>query len=191
MTMPTTTSARTPITYDEAKFRELLLYIAERSVGDDKFGKTKLNKLLYFSDFLAYGIFGKPITGAAYQRRPYGPVPRQITRARDALIASGAAVVDKVDRFGFPQERLVAKRPPNLSIFSQREKELVDQVIDTLWSHSGVEASELSHRELGWQITNEGQTIPYGAVFLSSRRLSSNDIERGVEVFKILEADAA
>ena len=34
------------------KFRELILYIAQESEGDPNFGATKLNKILFFCDFL-------------------------------------------------------------------------------------------------------------------------------------------
>jgi len=50
--------------YDDSKFKELLLYVAEQSVGDPHFGKTKLNKILYYIDFQAHGVLGEPVTGA-------------------------------------------------------------------------------------------------------------------------------
>ena len=34
----------------ERRFRELLLYICEKCATDPKYGTTKLNKILYFSD---------------------------------------------------------------------------------------------------------------------------------------------
>lgn len=179
----------TPVTisYDSRKFEELLLYIAEQSVDDPKFGKTKLNKLLFYSDFLAYGTFGEPVTGAAYQRRPYGPVPRQITSARNALLARGDATVEVAERFRYPQERLVPKRPPNLSVFSNTEKALVDDVIKALWDKSAVEASEFSHQEFGWKIAPPGTIIPYSAVFLSSQPVTEDDVRRGHEVYRLLQ----
>ncbi|MFD1516369.1 Panacea domain-containing protein [Pseudonocardia yunnanensis] len=185
---PATMTSAT-ISYDSRKFEELLLYIAEESVGDPKFGKTKLNKILYYVDFSAYGSFGKSVTGAEYQRRPYGPVPRQITAARNALLAREDAAVEVVERFGYPQERLVAKRPPNLSLFSNEEKQLVDDVIKALWDRNGSEASELSHRELGWKFATDGALIPYSTVFLSCRPMNSDDIQRGHEIAGILERD--
>ncbi len=48
---------------DEAKLVELILYIADKCENDPHFGKTKLNKILFFSDMLYYGFFGNAITG--------------------------------------------------------------------------------------------------------------------------------
>ena len=49
-----------------------------RSQDDRAFGATKLNNLLYFSDFQAYGALERSITGATYQRLDHGPAPREL-----------------------------------------------------------------------------------------------------------------
>lgn len=181
----------TGFVYDANKMEQLLLYVAEESSGDPKFGKTKLNKILFYIDFLAYGILGRPVTGAEYQRRPYGPVPRQIVSARNAILARRDAVIESTDWFGLPQERLVAKGKADLSAFSQAEKSLIDSVIKALWDKNGTQASDLSHREPGWRIADDRETIPYQAVFLSPRELTADDIRRGQEIYKILTVEAA
>src|SRR5437660_6974881 len=53
---------------NEVRYKELVLYICQKCATDQKFGATKLNKILYFSDFLAYAELGEPITGFEYQR---------------------------------------------------------------------------------------------------------------------------
>jgi hypothetical protein len=179
------------ITYDSTKFEELLLYVAERSVGDPNFGKTKLNKLLFYIDFLSYGILGKPVTGATYQRRPRGPVPKEIAAARSELTARGDADVRCVDRFGYTQERLHALRPANMALFSSAEKQLIDNIIDALWDENGSSASELSHREPGWRIAKERETIPYQAVFIGTRSMTEDDVRRGQEIYAEVMAGAA
>lgn len=176
------------IVYEREKFEELLLYVALKSADDPKFGKTKLNKILYYIDFLAYGKLGVPVTGATYQHRPYGPVPKEILTARDALLERGDAEIAVVDRFGYPQERLVARRPPNLSLFSDQQVQLIDLVIRALWARSGVEVSELSHAEVGWRITKDRDEIPYETVFLSNRPVTEDDLRRGKEVYELLAA---
>ena len=37
---------------NDAKLRELVLYICYLSEGDNSFGKVKLNKILFYADFL-------------------------------------------------------------------------------------------------------------------------------------------
>lgn len=51
------------------KLRELVLYVCTASEGDESFGSVKLNKLLFYSDFLSYLQHGIPITGQEYQSR--------------------------------------------------------------------------------------------------------------------------
>src|SRR5690348_13615566 len=59
----------------DTKLRELILYVCLRSEGDQWFGKTKLNKLLYFIDTEAFKQTGKTISGQAYIKKQFGPVP--------------------------------------------------------------------------------------------------------------------
>ena len=172
--------------YQPRKLEELLLLVAELSADDPSFGKTKLNKILFYIDFFAYGHFGKPVTGATYQHRPYGPVPREIVSARDTLVDQGAVDLARQDRFGYAQERLTSLRSPDLSLFDQAELNLIRDVITALWTKNGVEASEASHREIGWRITSDGQAIPYEAVFVSNRAMTADDVRRGQEVHRTL-----
>ena len=55
---------------DTTKLRELILYLARESEGDDYFGVVKLNKLLFYIDFEAYRRFGKSVTEQEYQALP-------------------------------------------------------------------------------------------------------------------------
>src|ERR1700733_4521543 len=60
--------------FNRSKFKELVLYLSQRSAGDEGFGAVKLNKLLYRSDFEAYRLLGRPITGETYIKQEFGPV---------------------------------------------------------------------------------------------------------------------
>jgi hypothetical protein len=168
--------------YDALKFKELIIYIARAEEGDPSFGATKLNKILFFSDFLAYGRLGAAITGAEYQRLQFGPAPRQLPPVQKALEKEKAAVLQERWQYTQAQKRLVALRPPDLTRFSAPEIKLVDEVIEVMRQFNAIEVSALSHLERGWQIAKEGQTIPYGWVFLSSDPLTEDDIAWGQKV---------
>src|SRR5262245_61954489 len=75
-------------TFTEKKLEELIVFFAHESAGDTFFGSTKLNKLLFIADFLAYGYLGKSITGTTYIHQDHGPTPapRQFMQARENLI---------------------------------------------------------------------------------------------------------
>ena len=168
--------------FDRAKLRELVLYIASKLSTDDAFGATKLNKILFFSDFLAFGNLGRPITGATYQRLDHGPVARELAEVRQDLETRDEAVVAEADYFGFRQKRLVPLRQPKLELFSGPEVALVDSVIDALRTRNATEVSALSHLEMGWQLAQDLETIPYETVFLSGEPVPEQALKRGQRI---------
>jgi antitoxin SocA-like protein len=181
--------------FNAAKFKELMLYAAEKSRGDDHFGATKLNKILFFSDFLSYGLTGQAITGAAYVRQPNGPVPRQLKPMQAELENAHDVVIVRRKVFNFVQTRLEPLRPANRGLFSAEEIDLIDDVIRNLAASTAKGVSDLSHvRSRAWQIAELGQEIPYAAVFLSARRANRADIDRGKQLarqYGWLEPDTA
>ncbi len=44
--------------YDERKLKEFILYVADRCEADPTFGAVKLNKILFYADFLAFASTG-------------------------------------------------------------------------------------------------------------------------------------
>jgi len=164
------------------KFKQLILYIAQKCVDDPTFGATKLNKILYFSDFYAYGDTGTPITGATYFRLRRGPAPRQLVPTREELIHSGDVCLTKVRYHGYPQERIIVTREANLDLFSAQEISLVDDIIQKLWGINAADISEYTHRLAGWRIAEYDADIPYESVFISDEGLTEDDSNRAKEL---------
>lgn len=173
------------------KLKELLLYVAQKSFDDPDFGATKLNKILYYSDFLAFGQLGHPITEATYQRLDHGPVPLPLLTVKQELEREQAAEVIAVPRFNRTQKRLIPKRRARLDAFSADEIALVDEVIDALRGYNAVAVSELSHLEKSWQLVDDREEIPYEFVFLSSEPLTPDDVRRGQEVAALIDGGPA
>lgn len=161
--------------YSPEKLQELIVYVAERSAGDRMFGRTKLNKVLFYSDFTAYRSLGRSITGAAYQHLPQGPCPQQILPALRAL----GPAIDEVEEptMSGVRRRPVARRAPNLDLFTPQEVAIVDQVLDELAPFSGMQASEISHKTMAWRLTGDRQQIPYGTAIFSQDFPTEEDIE--------------
>ena len=82
--MPATT--HTTRQFSRTRFRELILYCALKSETHRFFGATKLNKCLFYADFLAYRALGSSITGAEYLALEHGPAPRQLVAEREAMV---------------------------------------------------------------------------------------------------------
>ncbi len=148
---------------NDDKLRELILFIALHSEGDEAFGATKLNKLLFYSDFSAYLRFGKAITGQEYQALHQGPAPRRLVPIRDQLEQKSEIAIRKKDYYGGWQDRILALREANLERFSANEIALVDRLIHQWWGMSGRQMSSQAHKFVGCLLAEVGETIPYSA----------------------------
>ncbi len=174
----------TPSSADgDTKFRELVLYLAAKSESDPAYGATKLNKLLFFCDFLSYRTMGRSITGSRYQKLDFGPAPKRLLPVQQEMLEAGDCAIQRRDYFGRKQQRLLALRDPDLSCFSGEEVALIDRVVEELRGNSASEVSQLSHRFIGWQAAAMGEDIPYETVFVGSpRALTEAEIRYGQEL---------
>lgn len=152
------------------KFKELILYVAQASEGDSTFGATKLNKILFFCDFLSYRAYGESITGQRYFKLPFGPAPRALVPVVNELVEEEACIRVPRSRFGLPQETIFAKREANLDVFRPRDIALVDFVLGQLRNNNAAEVSNLSHEFIGWQLARDHEDIPYETIFLGDPR---------------------
>jgi hypothetical protein len=170
---------------EHAKLRELILYVSGRCFDHHKFGATKLNKILFFADFIAYERFGRSITDEEYFKLQWGPAPRYLKPVRDQLEASQELAIARREVFGFVQERPVPLRTPDLALFRPEEIALVDEIIEALKDKDAEEVSELSHYFVGWKLTREKETIPYHSVYsreMTEDDVTERDVERGREI---------
>ncbi|HEX3531439.1 MAG TPA: Panacea domain-containing protein [Thermoanaerobaculia bacterium] len=168
------------------RFKELILYVAQQSEGDSTFGATKLNKILFFCDFLSYRAYGEAITGQRYFKLPHGPAPRAIVPVLNEMIGQGDCVKVLRSRFGLPQETVFARREAKLEVFKPRDVALVDAVLRQLRDNDAKEVSDLSHEFIGWELAEDEEDIPYDTVFLGDPRklrLTEEEVEYGKKLF--------
>ncbi|MBK1439631.1 DUF4065 domain-containing protein [Parapedobacter sp. ISTM3] len=125
--------------------------------------KTKLNKLLFYTDFLAYKAHGYSITGLQYRAIPYGPVPAEYGRLYLRLQDDGKVLVD--ERNGKDDQYLEVYYP-NMSFdgheFTEGELHILEFVARVFRGRSTGEIVHLSHEEPAWK-DNHGdrQLIDY------------------------------
>ena len=153
--------------YDEDKFAELVLYVAGRILTDPTGGATKINKILFAAEFAHVRGHGRPISGADYQKLKRGPAPRRLVPVRKQLLERGDAELVPDEYMGYQLDRLKPLRPADVTRFTPEELRHVEQAIEALWGKTATEASELSHREMGWRMVEDGETIPYEAALLA------------------------
>lgn len=157
------------------KLRELVIYIANKCEDDPKFGAVKLNKILFYADFISFAEYGEPVTGVKYRKFQQGPVPTILKRVRTEMEENGEVVVRKKSYHGRVQHRLIPLRDPDFDLLGARDIALVDDVIRMLWPRSAHEVSQLSH-DRAWKNASEGEAIPYEAAFVSDEPLTERDV---------------
>ncbi|MGH7135031.1 MAG: type II toxin-antitoxin system antitoxin SocA domain-containing protein [Pirellulales bacterium] len=166
----------------------MILYICRCSEGDAKFGATKLNKLLFYSDFLAYRQLGHAITSQPYKRMRNGPVPRAIGSLLKQMRKGGEIAQSEHNYFGKRQIRTFALRDADLSLFSAPEVALVDSILRECWGTNATQISNLSHRFLGLQLADDGETIPYETALLALRPVTRDDLDQAAGIADELAA---
>ena len=148
---------------DRRKLKDLMLYLAYECREASHFGSTKLCKLLYYCDFAAFIKDGKAITGSEYVNQPQGPMPKSFYEMRTELVRDRSARIETLPVFQHRQERLVpiGDVVKLRDRFSKSELETIDETLNDMKDMTAAEASHYSHGEVGWIITDIGETIPY------------------------------
>jgi len=172
---------------DDSKLRELILYIADKCQVHNLFGKVKLNKILFFSDFLYYQRTGESITGFTYIKQEMGPVPYRMWEIIEEMRAAGELAIVPRQCYTHTQQRPTPLRAPDLSRFSAPEIALVDNVVEEFRERTADEVSALSHLFIGYDLVDLNDEIPYYSVYC--RKQCSTDITPDViEIAKAIDA---
>jgi len=172
---------------EECRYRELIKYVAAQSINDPFFGRTKLNKILFFCDFLAYRDLGKSISGDTYVKQPYGPVPTHIEKVFKQLIDTREMAVSVGVLGAYVQNKPVALKTADLGLFTPQEISLIDHIIVNLWNSTAKDVSDLSHEFVGWSLAGMGEVIPYETVLLKESEVTPEDIEYGKTLLQELD----
>jgi len=139
------------------RLREMAVYFAEQP----NTWRTKLNKLLFYADFLHFKRHGVAISGARYIHMQYGPVPADFYTLQAALV-DDASIDEQVAAAGDRSGTVfVANRPADRSVFSESELDTLADVTDTFRGWSAKRIMEYSHSESGWRNTSDRETIDY------------------------------
>ncbi len=139
--------------------------------------KTKLNKLLFYIDFLSYRELGHSLTGAVYVKLPYGPCPDGFQMALDIMEKNGTVSI--IERYLENSDAVTyiihtGSRFNNIQL-SDDEKEIVDFVVKNLGNKRASELSGMSHKEKAYIDSTDRGKIDYAlADILSLTLLKEN-----------------
>lgn len=144
--------------FDLFRIGNMILYLAHE-LGP--VFKTKLMKLLWYSDFHHFRANSVSISGVAYAHLPWGPVPDHHEALMAALIEDKFIHIVPDGGPNWDGEKVIPNLEPDLSVFTSEELTTLSAIAKRLGHLSSKQLSELSHGEEAWKDTFDGQLISY------------------------------
>lgn|GEM_PF-4307032 len=152
------------VEFNRERFEALVLYVAWKTRDDPEFGRTKLAKALFYADLAIYAETGKPLTGAVYIHRAFGPFPSALDSLEEKLYKDRTARVQRLEApWDIEDDRESLKilprvEPSGLSrLFEDWEVQryVVDKYIDKISRMGSWKVSDDSHEHPGWLMTDD------------------------------------
>lgn len=113
--------------------------------------RLKLNKLLFYTDFLSYKLSGFSITGLCYRAIQYGPVPSFYDNIYACLENEDIIFSNWIkSNDGSAKEHFITEREFDINLFNDTEKSIIESISTNFKSTSSWDLVELSHKEKAW-----------------------------------------
>lgn len=144
--------------FDYEKLCAMVLFFAHKSAG---LLKTKLMKLLNYSDMIFYKENGLSISGLKYAHLPYGPVPDNFDMILGKMSADHIAHIEVFYDGSYENHQVIPECDVPEGALSDEEIEVLNRIYEKFKNFGSAEISNYSHREKGYNATKRGQIISY------------------------------
>ena len=144
--------------FDYEKLCAMVLFFAHKS---PELLKTKLMKLLNYSDMIYYKENGVSMSGLRYAHLPYGPVPENFDILFGRMSIDNIAHIEVIYDNGYEKHQVIPEKAIPDNILSAEELEVLDRIYDKFKDFGSVEISNYSHKEKGYSATKQGEIISY------------------------------
>lgn len=144
--------------FDYEKLCAMVLFFANRSA---ELLKTKLMKLLNYSDIVFYKENGISISGLKYAHLPYGPVPENFDILFGKMAADHIAHIEVVYDNGYEKHQVIPECDVPENILSPEEEKVLERIFLKFKDFGSVDISNYSHKEKGYRSTKPGEIISY------------------------------
>jgi len=113
--------------------------------------RLKLNKLLFYTDFVNYKLSGSSITGLSYRAIDYGPVPSCYENIYNYFENENIINSKWIrDSNGAAKETFITNLEFDESIFTAEEKQIIEIIAEKFNNTPTWDLVDLSHAEQGW-----------------------------------------
>ncbi len=140
------------------KLTEMVVYFAERTQPF----KTKMNKLLFYADFLMFKQSCFSISGVRYKAIDMGPIPHNFQSIFELLVNNNEVdIIDTLFPQGYNGYQFKAKkeRPFNANLFSEEELTVLEKVSTVFKDTSTKDIIEASHLEEAWKRNQKKKSL--------------------------------
>lgn len=143
------------------RLKNIMLYILNRC---DEVWCTKMNKLLFYTDFMSYRERGMAMTGLSYRAIDFGPVPERW----DRVYSEFPEVRQELRQVGdFVGSVLIASAEAANTMFTDAELKVLDAICTHFGKMTSREISRISHDEEAWlNHHNKHDHIPFDDAYM-------------------------
>ncbi|TYB31274.1 MAG: DUF4065 domain-containing protein [Candidatus Mcinerneyibacterium aminivorans] len=120
---------------------------------------VKLMKILWYSDFLNFKNNGKSISGLVYLHEQYGALPIRYEEIME--IFPDLIEIEKIEFEENIGKKFLPKEDKKIKLLNEKEKQIIDKVVNKFKDKSGRELSEIMHEEIAYKKTEENKYISY------------------------------
>jgi uncharacterized phage-associated protein len=144
-----------------SRLKNIMLYILNRC---DEVWCTKMNKLLFYTDFMSYRERGMAMTGLSYRAIDFGPVPERW----DRVYSEFPEVRQELRQVGdFVGSVLIASAEADNTMFTDAELKVLDAICTHFGKMTSREISRISHDEEAWlNHHNKHDHIPFDDAYM-------------------------
>jgi len=140
------------------KTKQIIIFFAKNQT---KLYKTKLMKLLWYTDALHFSRTTKSISGLTYIHLPYGPVPEDRNELLGLLEKMNVIRIEEDTSTPYAGECIESDEDFDASLFSKKELGVLQEIIQRFSECSSTDMVKLSHAETAYQKTNMQEKMSF------------------------------
>lgn len=144
--------------FDLKKFSNMVLYFV---INVPELTKTKLNKLLFYTDFTHFARNTVSISGVSYARLPHGPVPDRYSLLYGAMESANLIVEKEISAGQYDWSYYAPNADFNATLFSNEELAVMHDTLERFKDMTAKSIAAFSHKEEAWIDNENSKLISY------------------------------